>query len=67
MIALVIHERENEREIFNSLPGNVADQHPVTVLVLVSRHILRPIHGIHQPPLIRIVTCNLSFARLPKH
>ena len=35
-----------------SLPGDVADEHPVAVLVLVRGHVLRPVHCVHQLPLV---------------
>jgi hypothetical protein len=42
--------KETERR--SSLPGDVADEHPVAILVLVRGHVLRPVHRVHQLPLV---------------
>ena len=38
-----------------SLPRNVADEHPVTVLVLVGWHVLGAVEQIHQLALVHAV------------
>lgn len=50
----------NRRKWRNLLPGDITNKHPVTVLVLISRDISCPVHGVDRPPLVGIVACSKS-------
>lgn len=50
-----------------SLPWNIAHKHPVTILVLIRRHILRPIHRIHKLTLSVILACKYNHVQNHHH